>query len=114
MQPHPHLCPWTSVPRQIVQRDLEELERRMGAIRWSIHAASKLANVPAVALSKWKSGALPIGSTYVRHLSALEAVLLEEEARLARYLASLRSRPAGKAHQSKSRRAPAKASPAPV
>ena len=35
----------------------------MGAIRWSIHAASKLANVPAVALSKWKSGALPIGST---------------------------------------------------
>ena len=48
----------------------------MGAIRWSIHAASKLANVPAVALSKWKSGALPIGSTYVRHLSALEAVLL--------------------------------------
>ena len=70
----------------------------MGAIRWSIHAASKLANVPAVALSKWKSGALPIGSTYLRHLSALEAVLLEEEARLARYLASLRSRPAGKAH----------------
>ena len=86
----------------------------MGAIRWSIHAASKLANVPAVALSKWKSGALPIGSTYVRHLSALEAVLLEEEARLARYLASLRSRPAGKAHPSKSRRAPSKASPAPV
>src|SRR5215217_4333608 len=112
MRPQPHLCPWTPVPMQTVQRDIEELERRMGAIRWSIHAAARRANVPAVALSKWKAGALPIGKTYVKHLSALEAVLLEEERRLVRYLASLRTRPIGKAHRSRSRRAPAKASPA--